>query len=43
MTPAQEERLQELEEQAVANYLDGTDFDWVDWLDTDEEKKEVIE
>jgi hypothetical protein len=43
MTPAQEERLRELEELAVDNYLDGSDFDYIDWLDSDEEKKEYCE
>jgi hypothetical protein len=43
MTPEQEERMRELEEQAVANYLEDTDFDAVDWLASDEEIKEYCE
>jgi hypothetical protein len=31
--------LGELEDQAVENYLDDTDFDAIDWLNTTEEKK----
>jgi hypothetical protein len=43
MTPAQEERLRELRDKAVANYLEDTDFAAVDWLDSDAEKKEYCE
>jgi hypothetical protein len=43
MTPEQEERLRELEDQAVENYLDGTEVDEIDWLSSDEEKKEYCE
>jgi hypothetical protein len=43
MTPAQEERLRELEEKGVTNYLEETDFAAIDWLDSDEEKKEYCE
>ena len=39
MTQEQEERLRELEDQAVENYLEETDFAAVDWLDSDEEKR----
>jgi hypothetical protein len=43
MTPVQEERMRELEDQAVQNYLEETNFDEIDWLDSDEEKKEYCE
>ena len=39
MTKAQKDRLQELEEQATADYLSDTDFDVADYLD----EKEGIE
>jgi hypothetical protein len=43
MMHQQEERLGELEDQAVENYLKETDFDAVDRLDSDEERKEYCE
>jgi hypothetical protein len=43
MTEEQQKRVQELEEQAKNNLFEARDYAAVDWLDTDEEKKEYCE